>query len=373
MEKLGFGLMRLPLKDAGDSRSIDMDMFCAMVDRFIAQGFTYFDTAYMYHDYMSEIAMREALVRRYPRDAFTIADKLPTMFLKAEGDQERIFDEQLEKCGVDYFDYYLLHNLGVGHCKMVDRFDSFSFIARKKAEGLIKKTGFSFHDSPQLLDELLTAHPEIDFVQLQLNYLDWNDPEIRSRQCLEVAVKHRKPVVVMEPVKGGTLASVPAEAQALFKRARPDMSVSSWAVRFAASQPGVMLVLSGMSDMAQMTDNLSYMKNFCPMSQEELETLKEASAVIKNAIAIACTSCRYCVEGCPKHIPIPRYFSLYNAEKRSPSIGFSTQGVYYSNLAEKYGKASDCVACHRCEQSCPQHLPVTQYLKQVAQLFETDE
>ena len=371
MKKLGFGFMRLPQTDSGNPASINMDELCAMVDAYMAEGFTYFDTAYMYHDYMSEIALREAVVRRYPREAFTIADKLPTMLLKKDGDQERIFEEQLQKCGVDYFDYYLLHNLGIGHCKMVDRFDSFSFIAQKKAEGKIKKMGFSFHDSPRLLDELLSAHPEMEFVQLQMNYMDWHDREIQSEKCYEVARKHNKPIIVMEPVKGGTLAVVPEAAKKLLKAERPDMSVPSWAIRFAAGHEGVMLVLSGMSSLPQVLDNIAYMKDFKPLDQREVKTLWEAQKIIKSAIAIPCTACQYCVEGCPKNIPIPRYFSLYNAEKQSENDVFSTQSMYYSNLTESFGKASDCIGCGRCEKSCPQHLPIKAYLKKIAGLWES--
>lgn len=217
-KKLGFGFMRLPLTNPDDPTSMDMKQIEQMVDSFLAQGFTYFDTAYMYHAFKSEFALRDALVRRHPREAFTVASKLPTMFLKEQGDQERIFKEQLEKCGVEYFDYYLLHNLGVTNYATAQKFDSFAFVKKQKTAGKIKKIGFSFHDHANLLDEILTAHPEVEFVQLQINYLDWENESIQSRKCYEVAQKHGKPVIVMEPVKGGALVKVPAEAVDLFKR-----------------------------------------------------------------------------------------------------------------------------------------------------------
>ena len=370
-KKLGFGLMRLPLTDPNDGASVDVELLKTMVDAFLEKGFTYFDTAWMYCGFQSECAIREALVKRHPRDSYTLADKLHAGFLKTKEDRERIFQEQLRKTGVDYFDYYLLHDVGTDHYKTYQELDCFRWLEEKKAQGLARHIGFSYHDNAELLDRVLIEHPEVEFVQLQLNYLDWDSEGVQSRKCYETAVKHGKPVIVMEPVKGGMLARVPESVEKMFREARPEMSIPSWAIRFAASLEHVMVVLSGMSNMEQLLDNTDYMADFQPLSAQEQALVKKAVDAINSTIAIPCTGCSYCTEGCPQRIAIPKYFSLYNADLQEiKEKSWRPQGEYYTRLTMNFGKASDCLECGQCEQVCPQHLPIIRHLKDVAARFE---
>lgn len=371
-KKLGFGLMRLPLNDKSNPADIDMEQLKQMVDLFMENGFTYFDTAWMYNAFASESAAKEALVSRYPRESFTLATKLHAGFIETKEDRDKIFNTQLERTGAGYFDYYLIHGIEATMIEKYESLECFDWLLEKKDSGLVKHAGFSFHDTPEMLEEILTKHPEMEFVQLQINYLDWESEWIRSRACYEVAERHGKPVIVMEPVKGGTLAKVPSEAEALFKAQDPSMSVPSWAIRFAASLPNVMVVLSGMSSIDQMKDNLSYMKEFRPLSEEEQKICFKAADIINSQIAIPCTGCSYCTEGCPMNIAIPQYFSIYNEDMREhlEEKGWTINFTNYEIISGTRGKASDCIACGQCEGVCPQHLSIIDYLKDVAAHYE---
>lgn len=371
-KKLGFGLMRLPRLDPADEGSIDLEQTKQMVDTFLQRGFTYFDTAWMYCAFKSENAVKDVLTSRHPRESYTLATKLHAAYIHSLDDRDAIFNTQREKTGVDYFDYYLLHDMGAERYEIYKKYDCLSWIAEKKRQGLIKHMGFSFHDTAEVLDQILTEHPEMEFVQLQINYLDWDSEGVQSRKCYEVATKHGKPVIVMEPVKGGTLAKLPAAAEKLLRQADPDASVPSWAVRFAAGLPNVKMVLSGMSSTEQLLDNTGFMQDFVPLTQQEQAVIAQVVDTINASIAIPCTGCAYCTEGCPMHIAIPKYFSLYNADLQElKDKDFTSQGAYYDNLTLKFGKASDCIACGQCESVCPQHLPIIENLKRVAKQFET--
>lgn len=371
MKKLGFGLMRLPLLNKEDPKSIDEVQVCQMVDEFIANGFTYFDTAYMYHNHESELAVKRCLTSRYPRDKYTLASKLPTMFLTSESDNDKFFTEQLAKCRVEYFDYYLLHNLCVENYAKASKFNSFAYCLKQKAAGKIKHLGFSYHGLAKDLDDILASHAkDIEFVQLQINYIDWESPTVESRKCYETVRKYGKQIIVMEPVKGGTLVNLPEAASKVLQDYDKNMSIPSYAIRFAASLDDVMVVLSGMSNLAQLRDNMGYMKDFKPFSKAEHNLVLKCADIINETIKIPCTACNYCTEKCPKHINIPAYFKLYNEAKANLNWNYSKQKAEYQKLTEDFGKASSCIKCHQCEKMCPQHLKICDYLVEVSKTFE---
>ncbi len=364
--KLGFGLMRLPKTADG---KIDIAETKTMVDMFMSAGFTYFDTAYVYDGGASEAAAREALVDRYPRESYTLATKLNAwMAAHDEESAKRQFTTSLERTGAGYFDFYLLHALQRANYKVYDKYGLWDFMEEEKSRGRIKHSGFSFHADPELLEELLTAHPEVDFVQLQINYADWENPGVASRRCWEIARAHGKSVVIMEPVKGGALADPIPAVRDILKSAAPDASLASWAVRFAASLDGVLTVLSGMSSAAQMADNLSYMKNFRPLSEDELAVIRSAQdALNADRSVIPCTGCRYCVDGCPSGIPIPDIFKIANRQRGNEAFRGRRE---YTIVTTGKGLASDCIGCGQCVDACPQQIDVTARLSECAEKFE---
>ena len=364
IKKLGFGLMRLPQK-AG---RIDIEQTKTMVDLFLEAGFTYFDTAWAYAG--SEDAIRQALVERYPRESFQLATK-NAAWINCKTREEAIaqFDVSLKQTGAGYFDFYLLHNLGEGRTHFFDDFDMWNFVQEKKKEGLIKHAGFSFHSTPEELDELLTKHPEMEFVQLQINYADWEYPAVQSRRCYEVARKHDKPVIIMEPVKGGMLANPPVPVQRILKGAEPDQSFASWAIRFAADLEGVITVLSGMSNVEQMQDNLSYMKNFTGLTAAEQKTLRAAQEALSHISLIPCTSCNYCAKVCPNNIGISgtftamNYLTLYRDQAAAAHQEAWLVGGHGKN------KANACIHCGKCEEVCPQHISIRTELKKATEML----
>jgi len=363
--KLGFGMMRLPRVEG--TNNIDLEQTKRMVDAFIAAGGKYFDTAYIYEG--SEAATKAALCDRYPRESYYLADKLNGSDFAAKSEEEaknEIF-VSLERTGAGYIDFYLLHGIDEGNIDNFNRFGIWDYMKKLKAEGLIRHYGFSFHSSPERLEMLLTDHPDVEFVQLQINYADWDDPVICSRRCYEIAERHGVPVIVMEPVKGGKLANPPQPVKDILSLANPDVSFASWAVRFAASLPGVMMVLSGMSNMEQMENNLSFMQQFQPLTDDELRVIKEANQTLKQFADIPCTACHYCTPGCPMNIHIPEIFAVMNVYKM------------YGNLKEARNEyrwrpggevASACIQCGQCEGACPQHLPIISLLEEVVETLE---
>ena len=373
-KNLGFGLMRLPMKDD----KVDIARCCEMTDRFMAAGGTYFDTALMYCGKQSEAAVKEFLTSRHPRDSFTLATKLHSGFFNSLEERDAVFAAQLEKTGAGYFDYYLIHAIDRNCYEKYTRLDCFHWLAEKKAQGLVKHMGFSYHDNAEFLDKVLTEHPEMEFVQLQLNYLDWDSEDVQSRLCYEVARKHGKPVVVMEPVKGGTLANVPPQVEGLMRAAHPDWTPASWALRFVMELPGVMMVLSGMSTEEQMTDNLFTVSDPVLLSEEDHKIIRQTVAILRGQESIPCTGCAYCVTDCPMSIPIPRLFGLYNedqqiyggAGKNWDKSVWTPVTTYYDNLLQEHSGATACIACGACREACPQHLEIPDLLKKVAARFE---
>lgn len=360
MKKLGFGLMRLPKHE----NNIDIERTATMANEFLKRGFTYFDTAYVYEG--SEEAFRKAIGARHRREEYQLANKLPVWMMKTAEDAARIFATSSERCGVDYFDYYMVHSITDDKVQKIKEYDLFGFCRQLKKEGKIRNFGFSFHGTPAMLEQLLTENPDVDFVQLQINYLDWDNGIIAAGQNYEIAHRHGKDIIVMEPVKGGALANLKAEALEQFAAVDPNASAASFALRFAGTLPGVIMVLSGMSNEAQIADNLNTFTDLKSLSQKEQAAIEAARRITLDSPVIGCTACGYCVEGCPCSIPIPDIFKAYNQELLS-----GDGAERYQKATEQKGKANDCIACGACEGVCPQHLPIIDTLATASTLFHS--
>ena len=362
-KNFGFGCMRLPMNGS----EVDTEETCRMVDAFLEAGFNYFDTAHGYIQGKSELALKECLTSRYPRDRYILTDKLTDFYFKKEEDIRPFFESQLQACGVDYFDFYLMHAQNAENYKFFKSCHAYENAFALKKEGKIRHVGISFHDTAEVLDRILTEYPEVEVVQIQFNYLDYDDPAVQSRLCYEVCRKHNKPALVMEPVKGGSLVNLPEKAKAVLDNLHGG-SPASYALRFAAGFPGMMMVLSGMSNMEQMQDNISFMKDFKPLNEEEMEAVKKVQQIFREKDLIPCTACGYCTEGCPKHIAIPDLFAVMNAGMLHHD---RNADYFYNEMHTGEGrKASDCIKCGKCEKACPQHLPIRELLVSVAKEFE---
>jgi len=358
----GFGMMRLPMQD----KEIDIEQVKAMVDAFLEAGFNYFDTAHGYHSGKSETTIREALTSRYPRDKYLLTDKLTAPYFEKQEDIEPFFRSQLSACGVDYFDFYLMHAQGAGNYGKFKACRAYETAFALKEQGLIRHVGISFHDKAEVLEQILTDYPQLEVVQIQFNYADYEDPSVESRKVYEVCEKHGKPVIVMEPVKGGNLISLPDAAQRVFD-ALGGGSNASYAIRFAAGFPQMTMVLSGMSSLEQLADNVGFMADFKPLSEAERAAVDKVCQIFRDMNLIPCTACRYCTDGCPMGIRIPRLFSCLNNKKRFQDWNAD---FYYEVSTKDAGKASDCIGCGQCEEVCPQHLPIRELLQDVAAEFE---
>jgi predicted aldo/keto reductase-like oxidoreductase len=362
MNKLGFGFLRLPKQ----GEEYDWDLLNQMVDIFMEHGGSYFDTCYTYLNGKSEEGIRKCVVERKERASFQLAEKLPGYQFKSYDDCQIYFEEELKRCGVTYFDVLMLHWLNDKNYAIAEKYDEFRFLREKKSEGLAKRIGFSYHGNAALLETILSTHPEVDLVLLQINYLDWESAGIESKKCYEVCVKHGKKVVVMEPVKGGTLASLPLEAEQLLRNMHPDWTPADWALRFVQSLPEVEICLSGMNTISQIEANI---RPFDPLNEAEIALLMQVRTIIEQNTVIACTGCQYCVSHCPKHIQIPQCIKMYNEVMRYPNEDWKIIPSY-TQLTLTTGKASECIGCRSCEKQCPQNIKISEYMKLIAEKFE---
>ena len=367
--KFGFGCMRLPLTDENDQTSVNQDLFNQMVDKYMEKGFNYFDTSYAYHDGISEVAIRKAVVERYPRESYQICDKMPTWALTSQEDNDKYVAEMLERLGIDYFDVFFVHNINVPWLKLAEEHKAFEYVKKMKEEGVARKIGFSFHEEAKLLKEVLDKYgDDLDIVLLELNYLDWEDPSIESHKCYDLCVEYGLDVYVMEPLKGGVIVNLPDEIQNDFKEFNPDKSIASFAVRFCASLEHVKMVLSGMSKMSDLDDNIDTYENFEPLTDEELEFLEKMALKLRKSVAVPCSECGYCIDACPEMIPIHKYFNLYNTSKNQPESNIYR--LYYDKLCDEQVPASECNYCGTCIEHCTQKIDIPEELEKVCEHFE---